>query len=83
MPREKWSAARLAYTEAQRRQIMACIQRLNARESAALKAAQFPCGSRLLPRPYVRQQLRAWFYERWLYLINEYEKVLPHVENLP
>lgn len=62
---------------------MACIHRLNAREQRALDAAVLHQGSMTLPRPHVRSQLRAWFRLRWSYLISEYEKVLPHVEELP
>lgn len=78
--RPKWSAARLAYTAEQRHKIMACIHRLNSREQRAIGAATMPGG---LPRPHLRAELRAWFRLRWSYLIAEYEKVLPHVEELP
>lgn len=73
----------MAYTGAQRSQIMACIQRLNVREDEALAKAVLRDGHRLLPRPYVRQQLRRWFRQRWEYLVSEYEKVLPHIEEIP
>lgn len=63
-----------AYTSAQREKIMACIQRLNVREDEALAVAVLRDGHRTLPRPYVRQQLRSWFRQRWEYLISEYEK---------
>jgi hypothetical protein len=78
--REKWSPDRLAYTADQRQKIMACIQRLNTQESRALDRAFFMSGA---PRTYLRQQIRAWYRERWTYLIGEYEKILPHVEELP
>lgn len=82
-PREPWSAARLAYTAVQRRAIMQCIHRLNAREEAAIDRAVLWSGGQKLPRPHLRSELRTWFRLRWSYLIAEYEKVLPHVENLP
>lgn len=81
--REPWSAARLAYTAVQRRAIMQCIQRLNAREQVAIERAVMWSGIQKLPRPHLRAELRVWFRLRWSYLIAEYEKVLPHVENLP
>jgi hypothetical protein len=72
----KWSVAKLAYTALQRSDIMKCIQRLNGRESAALQRVD-------LKHVQVRKQIRAWFYDRWSYLLEEYEKVLPHVDELP
>lgn len=81
--REKWSAARLAYTAEQRKMIMACIQRHNWREKFALERAVIDCGGRTLPRPHLREQIRAWYRERWSYLLREYEKILPHVDELP
>lgn len=81
--RVKWSAARLAYTVEQRRSIMACIQRLNARQGRAVPHLSYGTSSERIYDPKVRDQIRAWYYERWLYLIREYEKVLPHVDELP
>lgn len=81
--RVKWSEAKLAYTGMQRRQIMNCIHRLNAREQKAIERATMVCGGQILPRPHLRSELRAWFRQRWSYLMAEYEKVLPHVEELP
>jgi hypothetical protein len=74
--RVKWSGEKLAYTHAERERIMACIQRLNVREGKELKRVS-------LHNYTGRAQLRDWFYERWRYLLAEYEKVLPHVEELP
>lgn len=73
----------MAYTAEQRRQIMACIHRLNRREGEAIDAAVMKQGGQTLPLPYVRQQLRTWFRARWSYLIAEYEKVLPSVDEMP
>lgn len=81
--REKWSETKMAYTADQRRKIMACIHRLNSREGKAIERAVMDCGGSTLPRPHLRVELRAWFRQRWSYLIAEYEKVLPHVEELP
>ena len=67
---------RYAYDHAERQAIMKCIQRLNARESKALEAAMFDCGSQRLPRCYLREQLRSWFRERWSYLVAEHERVV-------
>lgn len=74
--REKWSAAKLAYTEVQRSMIMRCIHALNRREGEILRRVE-------LELPEVRQQIRRWYRERWEYLLQEYEKVLPHVDELP
>lgn len=74
--RDKWSAAKLAYTEAQRSKIMECIRHLNRREAEILRRVE-------LELPEVRQQIRRWYRERWEYLLQEYEKVLPHVDELP
>lgn len=81
--REKWSEDKLKHTAAVRCQIMACIQRLNARESKAIERAVVRQGGSLLPRPHLRSQIRAWYYQRWDYLLREYEAILPHVDNLP
>lgn len=81
--KRKWSAERLAYTEVQRRKIMDCIHRHNRRESKAIERAVVECGSRTLPAPHLREQIRAWYRERWSYLIREYEKILPRVDELP
>lgn len=80
---EKWSALKLAYTREQRRAIMACIQRLNGQEKKAIKRAVIMQGTVVLPRPHLRQQIRAWYHKHWEYLLGEYEKVLPHVSELP
>ena len=69
MPKGKW-----AYTLAERRKIMDCIQRLNAQEAKALDGAMFKADWSIHP-PYVREQLRGWFRQRWTYLINEYERL--------
>lgn len=79
----KWDEARLAHTAGVRRQIMACIQRQNGREAKALERAVLQQGTSPLPRPHLRRQIREWYRERWLYLLGEYEKVLPHVSELP
>jgi hypothetical protein len=81
--REKWSALKLAHTKEQRARIMACIQRLNVQEGKAIERAVLRIGEGILPRPHLRAQIRAWYYKRWLYLLGEYEKVLPHVSELP
>jgi hypothetical protein len=84
LPREPWSDAKLKHTEEVRRKIMACIQRLNARETKALARAVLRHGNRgPIPRPYLRQQIRAWYNARWEYLLREYEAILPHVDELP
>ena len=72
----RWSAAKLAYTDAQRSKIMASIHHHNRRESHALNQVS-------LEYPAVRRATRAWYRERWLYLAGEYERVLPHVYELP
>lgn len=74
--REKWSAVKLAYTAEQRFKIMDAIQRNNRDQTAAL-------GRVSLLYPAVRQNIRDWYRERWEYLLAEYEKVLPHVDELP
>jgi len=66
----------MAYSAEQRSLIMKCIQRNNHLESRALEVVS-------LDYPEVRAQIRAWFYERWLYLLKEYERVLPHIEEIP
>jgi hypothetical protein len=73
--REKWSALKLAHTQYQRTRIMACIQRLNAQEKKAIDRAVMVCGSQTLPRPHLRQQIRAWYRTLWEELVCEYEKV--------
>jgi len=73
-----WDSARMAYSALQRRQIMDCIQRLNAREAKVLgRVVMHLTGSNL------RQEISAWYRLRWSYLLGEYEKVLPHVTELP
>lgn len=74
--RDKWSAVRLAYSADQRRNILACIKRLNGFETDALR--RIP-----LQNDDVRRAVRCWYRERWSYLLREYEKVLPRVEELP
>lgn len=84
MTHSKRSEAKLAYTAQQRRLIMQCIHRLNAREGRAIDRAVMKMWSgHTVPRPHLRSQIRAWFRLRWSYLIAEYEKVLPHIEELP
>lgn len=82
-PREKWSALKLAHTKVQRAQIMACIQRLNCQEQRAIDRATLAIGDAILPRPNLRKQIREWYRKHWLYLLGEYEKILPHVSELP
>lgn len=88
-PREPWTAARLKHSAEQRMKIMACIQRLNNREAKAIDRAVMRTVSRdgtiqyTLPRPHLREQIRAWYRERWEYLVREYEAILPHVTELP
>lgn len=72
----KWSAAKLAYTAEQRSRIMHMIRFTNNRESEALAGVS-------LHYPEVRQQIRDWYRQRWNYLLWEYERVLPHVDELP
>lgn len=79
----KWSEAKLAYTAAERAKIMACIQRLNAREAKMLEVCVLRTTHGDLPRPHQRAQIREWYHQRWSYLLGEYEKILPHVSNLP
>jgi hypothetical protein len=81
--REKWTADKLKHTEQVRGQIMACIHRLNAKEAKSIYRAVTRQGGSTLPRPYLRQQIRYWYRQRWDYLISEYEAILPHVEELP
>jgi hypothetical protein len=83
MARQVWNDARLKHTAEVRQKIMACIQRLNTHESKAISRATMRTGSVTLPRPYLRQQIRSWYYQRWSYLIAEYEAILPNVEELP
>lgn len=54
---------------------MSCIHRLNAREGKALDGATMSFHK--LPIPSVRKKLRAWFRQRWDYLIQEHEKLVP------
>lgn len=82
LKREKWTKVKLAHTREQRERIMACIRRLNSREARAIDAAVLWQGSGKLPRPHLRAELRQWFRLRWVYLLSEYEKILPHVEEL-
>lgn len=77
-----WSAARLKHTAEQRKKIMQCIHRHNVREQYAHRAV-LDTGNYKLPRPYLREQIRQWYRERWNYLIREYEAILPHVNELP
>lgn len=79
--REKWSEERLASTAEQRSQIIECLKRLKIRENRALDNALLWQGGCVVARPF-HPHLRAWFHLRWEYLIAEYEKVLPHVEEL-
>jgi len=54
--------------------IRSCIDRLQDRREAALRAATFQCGHQRLPRPDVRKQLRVWFDARLTYLEIELAK---------
>lgn len=82
--REKWTDVKLKHTAAVRSQIMSCIQRLNAREHSAIERAVLNFGNgHSLPMPNLRADIRRWYHQRWLYLLSEYEAILPHVEELP
>lgn len=81
--REKWSALKLAHTRDQRARIMSCIYRLNIRETKAIERAVLVIGGQTLPRPFLREQIRSWYYALWKQLLAEYEAVLPHVSELP
>lgn len=59
-----------AYGAADRQQIMLCIKRLNVEEGNTMVRISFD-------DPAVRRAVRQWYYDRWLYLLEEYEKVLP------
>lgn len=74
--RTKWSVAKLAYTAQQRNKIMESIRSHNQREKLALEAVP-------LDYPWVRAQIRDWFFIRWRDMLSEYERVLPHVDELP
>lgn len=78
-----WDEQRLRHTAAVRKDIMACIQRLNTREHLAISRAVMKQGGTALPRPNLRAQIREWYRERWTYLLSEYEAILPHVNELP
>lgn len=82
-PREKWSALKLAHTGEQRARIMAFIQRLNAREGKAIDRAVLVMSGQTLPRPFLRAQIRSWYYSLWKQLLTEYEAMMPHVSELP
>lgn len=81
--REKWSALKLEETRLQRARIMAYIRRNDERERFSLERAVMEQGGRMLPRPHLRDQIRRWYRLRWEYLMSEYEKALPHVDELP
>lgn len=81
--RAKWSEDKLKHSALVRSNIMSCIQRLNAHEHSAIERAVMRHGGHSLPLPHLRQDIRRWYYQRWLYLMSEYEAILPHVDNLP
>jgi hypothetical protein len=58
------------------RDIMSCLQRLNDQEAKALGRAMFICGAHRLPNIHTRKCIRAWYRERWEYLVDQYEKAI-------
>lgn len=73
-----FDTSKLVHDKETREKIMACIQRNNARESTAIANAVVVMKNRqLLPLHHVRRAIRRWYRERWEYLLEEYEKVMP------